>query len=758
MRVLATIGFSFSAGLFLAALLPWDGWYLYAAAVIAVATAAWALLLRGKRGCRRGVMILLSLAAALVYFTGYDRLIRQPVEAQCGEEADFSAVVCDWPVETEWGAKVTVRLRGFFGARAVYYGDSDMMALQPGNEVTGCAQWQSAAQINGSELTHLNARGVYALLYRRGEAEVTEGTALSLRWLPQRAVRALQETMADIWDDPSTLGFLVAELTGDKSLVPEEDYVAVQEAGLAHIFAVSGLHCAFLVTLLSLLIPAGHRRLLCGVTVPVLLFYMVMVGLSPSVVRSCIMQLFLLTAPLFRRGSDPLTSLAAALTVILLVNPFAAGSISLQLSFAATLGMVLLTGRLYRFLAAVYGGKNRHIRGAVHFVAANVATTLSATVFTVPLTAYYFNILVLAAPLTGLLAVPAAGWAFISGLVSALLGLVWLPLGRIVGVAALLCAKYILWVSRLFLSLPYHAVYFSNVYLRCWLVYVYAAFSLCVLTRDGRRKYAVAAALSCALLLVCLWRNEREYHYGTMGALALDVGQGESVAIWSGGEAVLVDCGSSNSYVSAGSLAADRLQSIGIRRLSAVVITHYHADHTNGLYEVFARLPVDTLYLPDIEDEYGVRQRLEALAQTHGTALVYVTDVVRCPMGEAELTLYPPVTTGGDLNEQGLTVLASAGDFDLLITGDMPGGAEKKLMETYDLPDVEVLLVSHHGSRYSSKTEFLQAVSPEEAIISVGSNSYGHPAEETLGRLHRAGATVWRTDIHGTIRIMVTGG
>ena len=79
-----------------------------------------------------------------------------------------------------------------------------------------------------------------------------------------------------------------------------------------------------------------------------------------------------------------------------------------------------------------------------------------------------------------------------------------------------------------------------------------------------------------------------------------------------------------------------------------------------------------------------------------------------------------------NLNEQGLTFLCSAGDFDALITGDMAGNTEKKLVERFDLPDIEVLVVGHHGSRYSSTDAFLQQVRPETAIISVGDNSYGH--------------------------------
>ena len=757
MRVLATIGFSFSAGVFLAALLPWNGWQLYAAGGVLLLALAWLFAARKQKYFRRGLLLLLPLAVSLAYFAGYDHLVRQPIEDRCGAASDFTATVCDWPQATERGARVTVELEGYHRARAVLYGEAELLAARPGDTVTGTAQWQSAAHFDSDDVTHFNARGVYALLYGREDVRLSAGDGDALRWLPQRAGKAFREKVAAIWDDPRVSGFLTAELTGDKSAMDDGDYLAMQETGLAHLFAVSGLHCAFLVTLLALLI-SRRQRLLCAVTIPLLLFYMVMVGMSPSVVRACIMQIFLLIAPLFRRGSDPLTSLAAALLVILLCNPFAAASVSLQLSFSATLGMVLLSPRLYKLLAGWYKGKCRPLRAALCFVAANLSATLSAVVFTAPLTAWYFRIFVLVAPLSSLLAVPAAGWSFMAAFVTVLLGFVWLPLASLLGWISWALVRYILWIANGMMSWRYHAVYFTNPYLIYWLLFLYAAFIGCAATPDGKRKYLLASALSVLTLTAAIWVNRQDYQYGVLTALTLDVGQGESVILTSGGETALVDCGSSNSYKDPGGLAADTLHSMGVRELSAVVVTHYHADHTNGLYEVLRRIPVQTIYLPDIEDEYGVRERLVSLAEEKGAQVTYVTKETADTLGDTVLTIYPPVQSGGDLNELGLTTLASAGDFDLLITGDMSGSTEKKLVETYALPNIEVLVVSHHGSRYSSNIRFLKAVTPEAAVISVGDNNYGHPSEETLQRLLAVGADIWRTDQQGTIRITVNGG
>ena len=102
-------------------------------------------------------------------------------------------------------------------------------------------------------------------------------------------------------------------------------------------------------------------------------------------------------------------------------------------------------------------------------------------------------------------------------------------------------------------------------------------------------------------------------------------------------------------------------------------------------------------------------------------------------------------------------MLASAGEKDLLITGDMSGATERKLVERFDLPDIEALVVSHHGSKHSSTREFLHAVRPETAI-SINDNSYGHPTQEAMDRLEEAGARGQRTDVQGDIFLTVHEG
>ena len=114
--------------------------------------------------------------------------------------------------------------------------------------------------------------------------------------------------------------------------------------------------------------------------------------------------------------------------------------------------------------------------------------------------------------------------------------------------------------------------------------------------------------------------------------------------------------------------------------------------------------------------------------------------------------LFAPVGAG-DENERGLIVLAGTGDFDALIMGDADMATERKFVQLAQLPDLELLVAGHHGSKYSTSLELLEAARAETAVISVGWNSYGHPAWETLRRLELMGLEIYRTDEDGSVTV-----
>lgn len=442
--------------------------------------------------------------------------------------------------------------------------------------------------------------------------------------------------------------------------------------------AVSGLHCCFLASLIGSLMGDKRKKLRCAVTIPLIFLYAFVTGLTPSILRACIMISMGMIAPLLGRDNDPPTSISFALLLILLKNPFAIASISLQLSFSAVSGIIYLTPKLTKRAH----GKHKLVRAAL----LSFSTTLGAMVFSTPLACYYFGTLSIVSLLSNLLCLWLVSVVFALGLLSVLIAAAVPQLGAACAFVPALGIRAVLAIAGLLEELPFHAIYFNTAFSVAWLAYVYAIFITCALAKRGKYRYFAAVGLSVLSLFAAAKVNALHYEQGGLNVVALDVGQGESVLLISEGHAALVDCGSKNSYIDAGAIAADYLRSAGAT-LDSVVLTHYHEDHANGLAALFARVDVDTIYLADIDAGEGDRDEVEALAERYGVNIHYVTEVTDVENGASTMTIYPPLGEKG-ANELGLTILCSLGDFDTLITGDMDAKTETKLVET-------VVLLSH---------------------------------------------------------------
>ena len=745
MRTLATFCFAFAAGIFAAQYALPFAWLLPLAAVFGVLFAVCLLVLRGKAR-RRFALITAALALSLVYNAAYVTLVQKPNQALAGNMETLTLEICDYAVPTDYGAKVEVKIldRGLHG-NAFYYDKENLLTVKPGQRLTVSVYCNDAATVRETDITTFTSKGDFLLLYNRGEETYLDEAGSTFRYLPQQLAKRTKALLAEIFPE-RTEPFARAILLGDRSGFTEEDGEYLSEAGIYHITAVSGLHCAFLLSLLSFLIGKHRQKLLSAIAIPVLIFYALMVGASPSVVRACVMLIFVLLAPLFDRESDAPTALSFALFLILLQNPFAAASISLQLSFGAMLGILWLTPKLYAHIKT----KN----GVLRFILASFSATAGALVFTIPLSAYYFNFLVLVSPISNLLCLTVTSLTFALGFLATALGFVSLPAAAFLAHLPHWGALYILTVAKFLTEIPYHALYFSNDYLKYWLVYAYALFAACYLARKGKYRWWLAGGLAAATLALTVYLGTLPFATGSAHVVALDVGQGQSVVLHSQDKTALVDCGSTSGYFSAGGVAADYLQSAGVTRLDYLVLSHYHADHVNGVRTLLSRIGVDTLVLPNVEDETYQKDAILQLATKYHINVLYASQVEELSLGDAVMTVYPPLGKGST-NEEGLTVLCTAGTFDALLPGDMDSDTEEVLLSTYDLPDIELLLVGHHGSRYSTSAEFLRAVTPEVGVISVGSNSYGHPTDAALHRLDDGGVAVYRTDLQGNIHITV---
>lgn len=258
------------------------------------------------------------------------------------------------------------------------------------------------------------------------------------------------------------------------------------------------------------------------------------------------------------------------------------------------------------------------------------------------------------------------------------------------------------------------------------------------------------------LLLALLWWSAWA---GTLTVDMLDVGQGDSLLLTSPeGKRVLIDAG-----VEA-QTTADQLGALGVTSLNLVLASHAHADHIGGMAEVLRRYPVSLFVdsgLPHTTTTYSrVMELVESKAIPYKAARPGV--VFKLDDGIRLEVLHPadPLlrNTRSDLNANSVVLRVSHGDDCLLFMGDAERETEAALLHAGALSACQVLKVAHHGSAYATTPEFLAAVQPKVALISVGAgNSYGHPAGDTVARLTKAGAAVYRTDQDGHVRLLSSG-
>lgn len=761
MRKAALLCGALSLAVFVSFYLLPESVLLSAAGVCALLSVLSLVLLRGKSRTRAH-LALLGAAIGLFAFFVQEHFLAEPSDALAGEKRVISVRVTDYPDIYDTSEYLTVRVTDptlpGVKCRIASYDTENFSALTPGDELSIPVKLLPARERNGQSVDTYAAQGIFLRATATGAPEVTGRWAFSFLYAPKALCRAIGEVCRNVFP-PDVQPFLTALLTGDKTDLYDDGahYYALADAGLAHVVAVSGMHIAFLMGFLYLLI--GRRPRAVAMSLPVLLLFAAMTGFTPSVTRAAVMQLFLLSAPLLDRESDGVTSLLTALALLLLLNPSACASVSLQLSFSSVAGIWLLTERMYRALCwRIDGsrfGRNRLVRRALFLAAGSASSSVGAMALSAPLTAVHFGSVSVVAPVSNILCLWIVSAVYIGGYILVLLGAIFPGAAALGGGILAWGVRYIYAVSGFLSRLPCANVYVRNPLFLGWLALVYALFLAAWLRsrKTGRFRALVPVVLSLALLFAAAGITRLQWN-DTLRLTALDVGQGECIVLTSGEHAAVVDCGGSFVTHDAGKSALQYLGGECRRSIDALILTHLHTDHANGAAQLLSRVRVGTLYLPRETEETSLLAEILSAAERQGTRVEYVTENMTLPLGTSLLTVWPPLLPESeDANENGLILEAAQGDFEAFILGDAPSKAEKALVASSPLPDAEVLFVAHHGSNTSTCKELLEAITPETAVISVGYNTYGHPTQKVLDRLAKYNITVLRTDTDGEITL-----
>lgn len=736
MRRMLRICLSLCAGMALG-LVPLAGkWLLLAAGSLLLI----GILTLIPKKTRAMALMLLPAALGMGWSAGYQQLAVAPAKLLAGTTQTVSGHALDYGTKSASGQWVPLRCR--FENRSctvdVYLRGYDGQ-ISPGDAVTVELSLQDSAA-GGDYYGY--TQGVYLSGYGRGEPEVVP-TEFSLRYLPRYIAHALSRSVTRCFPE-DVQGYAAALIVGDRSGLSLAEKTTLQQSGIYHTLALSGMHMTVLVSMLSFLRKSRHRAIL---GIPLCIGFTLVTGCSPSVVRACVMECCVLLDRALSRESDWATSLSLSGVLLMAENPWCILNWGLQLSFLSVLGIHLLA---YPLCKRLMQQRKPHLRyRVVGRVLQNLSISLSAVVFTLPLMGLYFGSISLVSPLTNLLTAPIVSLCFAMSLPAGLIGIFLPGVGGVMGWVIGWGYRYVMTVSTLMAHVPFATLYTATGYGIAGAILVYLMLLVLVLTKAGQLR---SISLCCGVIGLCVCFLLVRMDAATPSFTALDVGQGQSLLLETGGGSVLIDCGGNEGNT--GDLAADHLTARGISRVRLLILTHYDEDHAGGVPELLERMPVDVILMPDIPDEN--RAAIEAAAKKTDTNLYPVSEDLEATIGNTRLTVYGPVSPSSGGNEACLSIYAALPEFSVLVTGDLSSDSETELLRGQSVPQADLLVAGHHGSKYSTSSLLLRKIAPKAVVISVGENSYGHPAGETLSRIQAAGATILRTDQMGTIRCIGT--
>jgi competence protein ComEC len=732
------------------------GWLPPFALGVIVAIAGAVLWRRQGGGAGLAVVAGLVVYAAVVTAAGvrFERTTHNPLTDWAAQRASATLIgtVEDDPREIRGGFGNQVLLR-----LAVRRADADgrVVSLREPVLVFAGTSWLhvalgSTVRVSG-HLAVATDGGVAALLSTRESPDIRAGP--DPWWRASGRLRAaLRESVAGLPADRRAL--VPALVDGDDTGLDPALADDFRTTGLTHLLAVSGTNLTLVVGFALVVARWLHvrGRWLYLVGAAGIAGFVLLARAEPSVLRAAAMGSVALLG-MGANGADRGTrALGVATIILLLVDPALASAVGFGLSVLATAGILLLAPTWRDAMA----------RWLPRWLAEAVAVPAAAQLACTPVIAAIAGQVSLVAVAANLLAAPVVGPATVLGLVGGLVTLVWAPAGRLVGTGAGWCVAWIIEVAHRGAGLPTSAVSWGTgpialglLTLGCVLVAVLAPGLL------ARRSTGLACS---ALMVVVVLVRVPTPGWPPEGWLmvACDVGQGDGLVLSTGiaHTAVVVDAGPDPRPMKA---CLDRL---GVRHVPLVVLTHFHADHVDGLSGVLAGRQVDRLWVTRLQDP------------PEGVSLVrYAAAAAGVPIGMApyaqtrrvgDLTLEPvwpwpdsPTVGPGDgstANNASVVLLARIQGVSVFMGGDIEPEGQERLASALPGLRVDVLKVPHHGSRYQD-LPFLQSLGARLAVISVGAdNDYGHPAPETVDGLAATGERVLRTDRDGSVAVVVHDG
>ena len=544
---------------------------------------------------------------------------------------------------------------------------------------------------------------------------------------------------------------------GERGLISDELSENMKELSLTHLVAVSGANLAIIAATVFLSASAlglgrSWRYFLAYLAIAC---YIVLVGPESSVLRAGTMAAFVLAGWWLGRKVNPLIPLSWAVLVLLIVDPGLAVDIGFALSVFATLGLLLLAGKLHEKLEPKLGT----------WLSMGISASIAAQLYTLPVLLILQPSIPLYSVLANLAVEAVVAPVTVLGILSVLASGFFPPLAKLLSLIASLGTWWIEIVANQLSQFPLTRVPMVPGSIGVWFtVILVAGLTLLALSRVPSLRIlgafcAVLFVVPIAWVVTDLGRSKgfsRDWEI-----LNCDVGQGDALLLRNGAEIALVDVGREDEPID------HCLESLGITHIDLLVLTHFDADHIGGIQGAMRNRSVDLALISGFKDD---RPLVGLVTEVLARSALEVKIGHRGMMGELGgvtwRVLSPSFSAqeAQDSNDASVVAVFTFEGFSVLTLGDLGEVGQKRLLrqswpylrELQDEP--LVLKVAHHGSKDQSP-ELHELLGPDVGLVSVGEgNDYGHPNSKTLSLLSGLGAKILRTDSQGAISIRVEHG
>ena len=613
------------------------------------------------------------------------------------------------------------------GKIKLYIGSEDELWLAPGDIIEAVADVEIPKGVRNpggyNERLQYLSQGIYYKAYT--QTVTVTGHQGGLIILSAAIREHIGSVIDDIFED-DVQAVAKAMLLGEKYDLDDVVYSTFKDTGMAHVLAVSGLHAGILIGFFYLVLKwlRAGRRVKLIVTLVFVVIYACVTGLTPSIVRACIMASALLIGNYFGRQSDSINYLSAAFIISLLINPLSLFSVSFMLSFGAVFSIITLGWQINHWLAGRTPGWMSKVNGAV-------SVSAGATAGTLPFLALKFNRISTFSFLTNIFIIPLASVAIVMVFITTAAGLVFAEFGTWLAYASGFVVRILIKVIDWVAAVPFVAVDIAS---PPWYLILVIMLMLFVTSKFVLIKTWVKAALCTGIVVIVVCTMLLSGRSG-MYLVFLDVGQGDAAFIrtYQGGE-YFIDGGREKS--------SDEVVDFSIRndiRPNAAFVTHSDADHFSGMKALYDKGLLKKVYCSYQESEYIKEQLPEA-----EIVRLCAGDIVWLDEYTTAKVLYPyKETQTDDKNEASLVLLVEYNGYRVLFTGDILGQTETLIFS--EIGKVDIYKVAHHGSKYSSYQLPLSNLNPDYSIVSAGYNTFGHPHPFAIANLEEYSGKVYTT-------------